>query len=261
MLYLNGEFKEYFSESDPFKVLQRLEGKVYRQVKSRKTFQFEHNGMTYFAKLHDGVGWLEIFKNLIRLKLPVLGARVEWDAIKRLNQISIATMNVVGFGQRGWNPAKIQSFIITEDLRETISLEEFCLEWTDSPPAHSIRRALIKEVARIASVMHSSGISHRDFYLCHFLLHKEAKYFPKLSLIDLHRAIIQKRLSRRWIIKDIAGLYYSAMQIGLSKRDLLRFALHYSAEDKELAYRNNIEFWAQVEKRADNMFKRLGPAR
>jgi heptose I phosphotransferase len=35
-------------------------------------------------------------------------------------------MPLAGYGKRGINPAKIQSFVITEELTNTASLEDFC---------------------------------------------------------------------------------------------------------------------------------------
>ena len=109
MLYLNEELKKFFSKSDPYEVLKKLNGIVYRQVETRKTFRFEHNGKSYFAKLHTGVGWMEIIKNLIQFKKPVLGARDEWTAISYLKKIPVSTMTVVAYGEQGWNPAKLES--------------------------------------------------------------------------------------------------------------------------------------------------------
>ena len=261
MLYLNAELKKFFSNSDPFEILKDLNGTVYRQVQTRKTFRFEHNGKSYFAKVHTGVGWIEIFKNFIQFKKPILGARDEWTALNFLKQIPISTMNVVAYGEKGWNPAKLKSFVITEELKQTISLEDYCLNWLVAEPSLSIRRSLIREVANFASAIHAHGVCHRDLYLCHFLLHKDGDYFPKLSLIDLHRALLRKKLPKRWIIKDIAGLYYSAMGIGLSKRDLLRFIRQYTILNEELAYRANRRFWKIVESKADSMHKKLGTAR
>ena len=261
MLYLNEEFRKLFLGSDPYKVLTELKGNVYRQVKTRKTFQFEYNGKSYFAKLHTGVGWLEIFKNLIQFKRPVLGARNEWVALNLLKKIPINTMTVVAYGEQGWNPAKLKSFIITEDLAQTITLEDYCLDWLKSNPSVFVRRVLIRRVAIIASLLHSNGICHRDLYLCHFLLHKKEGDLPKLSLIDLHRALIRSKLPTRWILKDIAGLYYSAMNIGLSRRDLLYFIRQYSILNKEFTFRGNKTFWMLVEVKALKMYKKLGPAR
>ena len=261
MVYLSGELKNFFSDSDPYKVLKELSGNVYREVKNRKTLQFEYNGKSYFAKIHTGVGWIEIFKNLIQLKSPVIGAKNEWSALKLLRSTSIKTMTAVAYGEKGWNPAKRQSFIITEDLQQTISLEDYCLNWLDSKPQFSERKALICKVAEIASALHSCGICHRDLYLCHFLLHKEETKFPQISVIDLHRALIRKQLPKRWVIKDIAGLYYSAMSIGLTSRDIQRFIWQYSKLNKTFTVRENGEFWMRVKEKAIRMHRKLGPAR
>ena len=64
MKYFDEDLKELFRDADPYEVLANMTGKIYRQVKGRKTFQFEFNNKKYFAKLHTGVGWLEIAKNM-----------------------------------------------------------------------------------------------------------------------------------------------------------------------------------------------------
>ncbi len=260
MFYLNEEFADNFQGTDPFKMLQAMEGNIYRQVKARKTFQFALNGKSYFAKLHSGVGWLEIIKNLLTLKMPIIGARNEWEAIHRLQELNIATMNAVAYGERGWNPASRESFIVTEELTDTVSLEDYCKQWQESPADRRIKRKLIEKVAAIASNLHKNGICHRDFYLCHFLLHEGAEPFPKLSLIDLHRALVRKNLAQRWVIKDIAGLLYSAKTIGLSDRDMLRFMRHYQGKNLRSALSEQRQFWQEVKQRAEAMFEKLGPA-
>src|SRR6185295_20373102 len=54
-----------------------LEGEVYRNVAGRKTLRFSRDGKSYFLKVHLGVGWKEIIKNLIRFRLPVVSAKTE----------------------------------------------------------------------------------------------------------------------------------------------------------------------------------------
>jgi hypothetical protein len=72
--------------------------------------------------------------------------------------------------------------------------------------------------------MHGGGVNHRDFYICHFLLHLPVDAgAPRLSLIDLHRAQVREQTPRRWRDKDLAALYFSALDIGLTRRDGLRF--------------------------------------
>ena len=82
-------------------------------------------------------------------------------------------MTAAAFGERGSNPAQQHSFIITEELAPTISLEDFSLDWVQNPPAPALKRALIDEVARMVREMHRAGVNHRDCYICHFLLHTD----------------------------------------------------------------------------------------
>ncbi len=78
--------------------------------------------------------------------------------------------------------------------------------------------------------MHGGGVNHRDFYICHFLLHLPVDArAPRLSLIDLHRAQVRRSTPRRWRDKDLAALYFSALEIGLTQRDRLRFLKTYFA--------------------------------
>lgn len=85
---------------------------------------------------------------------------------------------------------------------------------------------IIKRVATMVRKMHASGINHRDCYICHFLLHlpfEGNEEALKISVIDLHRAQIRSKVPRRWRDKDLIGLYFSSMNIGLTQRDVWRF--------------------------------------
>lgn len=225
-LALRPPFAALWAGQDAFAVVDALRGEVFRERDGRRTFRTEIDGRGYFVKIHHGIGWGEIFKNLASGRTPILGAANEWLAIHRLETLGIDTMRAVAFGQRGANPARRHSFLITEELAPTVSLEDFCRDWSQRPPDPALKHALIRRVADMAGRMHRAGVNHRDFYLCHFLLHLDPPPQPahlKLSLIDLHRAQIRGQVPRRWRDKDLAGLYFSALDIGLSKRDFLRF--------------------------------------
>ncbi len=263
ILYLHDDLGTIWQEQDVFEHLAKLEGKIYRQVQGRRTLQFNLQGNSYFLKLHYGVGWREIFKNLIRLRMPIVGAANEWLAIQRLQEIGIDTMTVVAFGRRGWNPAAQQSFIITRELENTVSLEDFCFDWNQNPPAFMMKKALIEKVASMARQMHRAGVCHRDYYLCHFHLlsgsaSQQDSENPKLFLIDLHRALIKKNLGRRWLIKDIAGLYFSSMETGLTVRDRLRFVRVYSNGSLRETLSQDRKFWEAVAQRGQTLYDKLG---
>lgn len=225
-LILAEPFKSLWDGKDAFDAVEGLQGQVYRELEARRTLRTEVDGKGYFVKIHRGVGWAEIVKNLVTARLPVLGAGQEWKAIRRLNDAGVSTMTAVAYGERGSNPAQQHSFIITEELAPTVDLEQLTLTWIEQPPAPLLKRALIRRVAQMTGRMHAAGVNHRDCYICHFLLHTDKPFDAddfRLSVIDLHRAQVRNAVPKRWRDKDLAGLYFSALDIGLTRRDLLRF--------------------------------------
>ncbi len=227
-LVLNPPFDRLWPREKAFDEAAALDGEEFRRVKSRRTFRFEVAGFGYFMKYHHGVGWREIIKNWLQFKLPVLGAGNEFRALARLHEIGVPTMSAAAFGQRGWNPAALESFLITRELTGVISLEDFCRDWRERPPSSAVRHRLVAALARSVGAMHAAGINHRDCYLCHFLLECGTEMTrPQLLVIDLHRAQLRRRLPLRYRIKDLAGLRFSALDCGLTRRDVLRFKAVY----------------------------------
>ncbi|NMY79049.1 lipopolysaccharide core heptose(I) kinase RfaP [Pseudomonas rhodesiae] len=258
-LMLAEPFKSLWAGRDAFAEVERLEGEVYRELEARRTLRTEVDGRGYFVKIHRGIGWGEIVKNLVTAKLPVLGAGQEWLAIQRLQEIGVPTMTAVAYGERGSNPADQHSFIITEELAPTVSLEDFSIDWVKQPPQPRLKRALIAEVARMTGMMHRGGVNHRDCYICHFLLHTDTPITPdrfKLSVIDLHRAQTRPKISLRWRNKDLAALYFSALDIGLTRRDKQRFLKGYFQQPLRqiLAEESALLQWLQG--KADKLYAR-----
>jgi heptose I phosphotransferase len=163
-------------------------------------------------------------------------------------------MNPVAYGRKGWNPATIDSLLITEELQSCISLERYCEDWQDSPPSPKSKWTLIERLGQIARAMHENGVNHRDFYLCHFLLKQPwdgAEGKLHLYVIDLHRVQIRGSTPSRWVVKDIGSLWFSAMLIGLTKRDLFRFMRVYRSSSLRQTLKQDALFWDEVETRAN----------
>jgi heptose I phosphotransferase len=260
VLVLDEPFRSLWAGQDPFVAVEALAGEVFRELEGRRTLRTEIAGRGYFVKIHRGVGWGEIVKNLLSLRLPVLGAANEWRAIRRLSELGVDSMRAVAFGVRGRNPGRQHSFIITEELAPTLSLEDFCCAWASHPPGVRLKRALIGRVAGMAGKMHRGGVNHRDFYLCHFLLHLDPAPTDdrfRLSLIDLHRAQLRRQLPRRWRDKDLAALYFSALDIGLTRRDLLRFLGAYFACPLRQVLRDEAPLLAHLERETPRLQARF----
>ena len=262
MLKISGKLSEDWQGQDIFEKVFSLNGQIFREKDGRKTICFKTGASIYFAKLHKGVGWKKIIRYLFQFRLPVLSAQNEWQAIKRFDELSIHTTPLVGYGKKGINPAQLKSFVITKALTGVESLEDFCRDWTLNPPGYALKRALIIKVAKIARTLHEHNIYHRDFYICHFLidLNPGNQRFdpgkPKLHVIDLHRVLIRNRQSNHLRIKDIAGLYFSSMDIGLNKRDIMRFIRIYKNKPLKNALDDNI-FWRKVRHRSIALYQKI----
>jgi heptose I phosphotransferase len=239
-----------------FQEIMCLKGEVFRALEGRVTQRIFLNNQAYFIKQHHGIGWKEFFKNIFQCRLPVCSAKNEFQALRALETLNIPSPQIVAFGKKGINPAAFKSFIITKALPTQISLEDFCKDWLKNPPPFLLKQKLIKEVARIMRVMHARGINHRDCYICHFLLdlHGYHQGEVKLYLIDLHRALFHKRIPLRWVIKDLSGLYFSSKNIGLNRKDLLRFMKEYRNKTLRNILSKESIFWKKVAERGDKLY-------
>jgi len=54
-------------------------------------------------------------------------------------------------------------------------------------------------------------------------------------------------------MKDIAGLYFSSMDVGLAARDYLRFKRHYAVDFDGVT----LGFWQHVAARADKLYAKF----
>lgn len=246
-------------------VLQHQE-QVYRDVAGRKTFSMQLNGQRYFVKYHSGVGWREIIKNLLQAKLPIISARTEYQAIQALHQIGVQTPQAVALAEWGYNPATKQSLLITRDIGAFVTLEEVIHGWVKQAPEPALRESLILAIAQVAKQMHSHGLYHRDFYLCHLCLHSQSHKSAKsvkpshppvqLIVMDLHRCLRLAKPNKAWAIKDIAALYFSSMTAAssvFSAQDWQLFQQHYCYQDDA--------FWQRVYRRAERLYGKFHSAK
>ncbi|MEM7194888.1 MAG: lipopolysaccharide core heptose(I) kinase RfaP [Pseudomonadota bacterium] len=264
-IYMREDVRSAFGEAPSFDRVMAITGEEVRKAPGRRTVRFKLNEKYYYLKTHTGVGWHEILKNLAYFRMPVLGAMNEWHGIHHLNRLGINTLNAAAYGTWGGSPARRRSFILTDEISDTISLEELSDEWKVRAPQTEaeirFKRWLIQRTAEIARDIHNSGANHRDFYLCHFLLKRGFTNGEldtdkcNLFVIDLHRMQLRKRTPSRWAVKDIAGLYFSSKDIGLNKRDLFRFMRIYRSVSLRETITQDRLFWKRVRYRGENLYE------
>lgn len=262
VLELNAYLQKHLPKENTFDWVLNCEGKVHRLVKHRRTVEVELGGRYYFIKAHLACGWREVLKDWLQLRPPIISARTEWEAIERVQKLGIPTTTVAGKGERGRAPAHVESFLITEALEGMIPLEDLTRDWggLKGPRQKLLKRALLDRIAQIARALHEAGLNHRDFYLAHFLIKNRSwpDWQPgeplELFLIDLHRVQIRDRVPTRWLVKDLGGLLYSALDCGLTWRDVFRFIERYRGRPWRESLAAEAGFWRRVWRNAAGLY-------
>lgn len=263
MIYVRDDLKPLFAAEKSVADFLSIDGEVFKQFPHRRTLRFERDGKQFFIKSHWNFGWREIIRKLVSLHVPVVSAKTEWRAIQALERIGLDTMKVAAYGEEGVNPAAKKSFLITHALIGTESLEKWApkfMRGRNTPQKVHLKHALIRKVAQIARRLHTSGLNHRDLYLCHFLLDVTMNPMPprdiKLYLIDLHRMQIRAHTPQRWMVKDVAGVLFSSMDLDLTLRDFFRFMKVYRGKTLRTTLTQDRQFWNKVLVRAVNLYRK-----
>ncbi len=218
-------FEEHgFKEFDSF---MRFEGgeRIALQ-RGRTVTRLELAGRAFYLK-RNRFNWVEFIKAVVHWKWPPRSALDEWNSIVAVQRLGIPTVTAVAMGESRAFGLEMASFLITEELYGAESLEKIIEKELRGPLSHAKRiwkYSIIKDVARIARVLHGKAMCHQDFYLGHFFLSGE----DTLYLIDLQRLRRWEKIPKRYIIKDLGQLNYSADFVGhISRTDRMRFFLEY----------------------------------
>ena len=241
-LFINEAFLEFLDALDveTFDGWMQLQGIVIKSaVRERSTQRLELGGRSVYIKKHFFPGIAEILKNILRLRVP-FGALNEWQALLAFHANNIPTITPICAGRKPffWKIDK-ESFLLTDDLGETDRLEDFLKVDCVTPCRGKVldkKRRILKNLADITRKMHHSGINHRDYYLCHILMDNR----ERLYVIDLHRVTVRDKVGKRWLVKDLAALLFSSLEVPVTHGQRLAFYKRYmqisrlSADDKTL---------------------------
>ena len=162
----------------------------------------------------------------------------ELEAASTLTAAGINTPKVISYGEQWGTLFETRSFIITEKIPEAESLERKLPDCFHKPAtvenlklrkeSLGLRRNFIVQSAAFIRKFHETNYRHRDLYLSHIFYSDSGKFY----LIDLARVFGPIILRRRFQIKDIAQVYYSAPGKHFSKTDRLRFYMAYAGQSK-----------------------------
>jgi heptose I phosphotransferase len=248
--YVRDDVRTLLPVDDLLNWAQSVEGEVARSVARRRTLCIELGQRHYYLKVHQGVGWIEIIKNWLNLKAPVLGARNEYLACRHLEDSGITAPRVAAYGRGGGGAAGECSFVLCDELSGFEDLETLTRNWSTSPPSGREIRQLVMLTARFARRFHAAGVVHRDFYICHVLKNMQDPE-AELAVLDLHRALLfDDEVPMRWRRRDLAALLYSVLELPLSRRAWLRFVRVYTGAPLQQTFAQQGAFWDSVYRRA-----------
>lgn len=220
------------------RVMQSDAGHCMRVLDDRENWwvdltpEQESDSRRFYLKKHH------VRTRRIRLQACQTAARVEAEAVKRLNDDGIPTMRVAAYGEQLHRDGRLDSFLLTENLEDYQPLDDFLRERFGVRRLHlSTRRddeliTLIDQVADIAGRFHRAGYNHRDLYCCHFFVKETSEGKFDVRLIDLQRVQHRCRFRRRWIVKDLAQLAYSAPRDRIKCTQKLAFLRRYLGVEK-----------------------------
>jgi hypothetical protein len=219
---INPSFAELMARHglDSFERIMGWVGKeVMRDVPGRLTVKMElPGGQVFYLKRHTRPN-----------SRAVTDGPREWNNIETLSGCGIPCPVLVATGSGTLDRGPC-SFLITAAIPGAIPLDDYLqrLYAGHGPfPDWRTKRRLIPKLASLAATLHRHGFHHKDLYLCHVFVNRRTPLAEPLALIDLQRLGRSRFFCRRWIVKDLAALNYSATTDFTTATDRLRFLLAY----------------------------------
>jgi tRNA A-37 threonylcarbamoyl transferase component Bud32 len=169
-----------------------------------------------YIKRYLPAPYREKIRNILSLKRCFCDAFHEWNAINLFHRHNLPTMTPIAVARVGNNTCNLTLGIKKCQRASELLAEKGRLDTTE-------RMILLENIANTVGKMHALGMAHQDMYLLHIFVRKPERIF----LIDLQRTIIQKRLSTRWIVKDLAQFIFSASGI-ISDKEMSHFMTTYT---------------------------------
>jgi heptose I phosphotransferase len=189
-----------------------------------------HSPRGIYVKRHHGRTWASRLRAFLHLPPAPTPGRVEAANAGQLASQGIAVMRLLAYGEKVRADGLQESFVITEELEEFAELHHYLRrKYSCLPTARSERTLLqlIRDIARIARRFHAAGYNHRDLYCCHFFVKELPSQRCEIRLIDLQRVQRRRWFRRRWIVKDLAQLSWSAPSVCIKCRHKIAFLHEY----------------------------------
>ncbi len=206
-------------------------GEKVRVAGHRHTFRLEAGGEVFYLKVHYRAHWQHRWLGwVLRTRSP---ARCEWDNLRAMRRAWFDVAEMVAVGDAPIAPGRAcPSFLVLREVpgKQLDQLLEPGWEGLGGLPGPEARSRVIRDVAGMVRRLHANGFYHRDLYLAHLIVTEDERW-GRPFLIDLQRVEQRFPPRRRWLVKDLAAMAYSAPP-SVSRGDRLRFLLQYLCKSR-----------------------------
>lgn len=205
-------------------------GRFRRRVQFEATPAGSREPVKIFMKRYDRPPIAQQVRNWLLHHGRHSFASAEREAIEHLAAAGVSVPRIAGCGEQWGVLFERRSFLMTEEIRNSQSLEKRLPACFADPATSAVlrtRREFINRLGEFVRRFHATGRRHRDLYLSHIFCSDAGKF----CLIDLARAS-RPILQRRFQVKDIAQLHYSSPARHFSRTDRMRFYLAYAGQRK-----------------------------
>jgi tRNA A-37 threonylcarbamoyl transferase component Bud32 len=199
------------------------------RFRQRRQFELSPAGSDHavkvYLKFYEHAPLTRQLRNWLSHRRRGSFALLEHEAARQLAVAGVGTPRTVAWGQQWQTLFEHRSFLITEQVPQSRSLESAlppCFQGYLTASKRQQRRDFLRRLAFFIRRFHETGYRHRDLYLSHIFCSDAGEF----CLIDLARAS-RPVLRRRFQVKDVAQLHYSAPAASFSRTDRLRFYLAY----------------------------------
>ena len=176
-------------------------------------------------------------------ELPTRLARHEYEVLRRLRDMELPAVTVVGYVEQ---PGTGNSILVTEFLIRSWQYRRLFMRMPDAPDEH--RRRLLDAMAWLLADLHRAGVFWGDCSLGNTLFKRDGQYL-QAYLVDAETAEVHDRLSDgqrehdlQILVENVAGgLMDVAARLGLDPADPRHWEAAFFVEER---YR---ELWAELE--------------
>jgi len=250
-------------------VMATTDGRCLRTLADRENWHLQlHDAHQQlhgvYLKKHHVRTWRSWLRAKLQLGPGKTAGYTEARNAQELSDEGIDCIRVLAYGEQLLAGGLVESFVLTDELTGYTQLDHFLparfpvRETKQTAPRDRDLARLIRQVAQIARKLHAAGYNHRDLYCCHFFIKEMMPGRFDIKLIDLQRVQHRRRFRRRWLVKDLAQLAWSATRPEISCAQKMAFMRHYLGV-RRLRPRDK-RFIRRVLSKQRRMERRLGPA-